>query len=62
MYFEIYPSRVGLSIQWRWRLRASNHKIIADSGESYFNANDCKHGISLVMGTNMFTPIRQVNS
>lgn len=30
--FEIYQSR---NKEWRWRLRAGNNKIIADSGEGY---------------------------
>jgi len=39
------------SNQWRWRLRAANQKIIADSGESYFNKSDCIHAINLVKGS-----------
>jgi uncharacterized protein YegP (UPF0339 family) len=32
-FFYVYKDRAG---EWRWRLRASgNHKIIADSAESY---------------------------
>ena len=38
--------------QWRWRLTASNNRIIADSGESYHNKADCLHGINLVKGSN----------
>jgi len=34
--------------EWRWRLRASNGRIIADSGEGYKNKQDCEHGIDLV--------------
>jgi len=44
MYYQMYRS----GIQWRWRLRAANHKIIADSGEAYHNKSDCLSGISLV--------------
>ncbi len=33
MRFEYYESG-GM---WFWRLRASNGKIVADGGESYFN-------------------------
>jgi uncharacterized protein YegP (UPF0339 family) len=33
---------------WRWRLIASNGKVIADSAESYVNKQDCLHGIALV--------------
>lgn len=71
-YFEIYESTkptgalgglVGMSMrstEWRWRLRAGNHKIIADSGESYQKQDDCLHGIVLVMGTSTDTPIKTV--
>jgi len=32
-FFYVYKDRAG---EWRWRLRATgNHKIIADSAESY---------------------------
>lgn len=34
--------------EWRWQLRAANHRIIADSGEGYHNKQDCLHGIALV--------------
>ena len=37
--------------QWRWRLRAANQKIIANSGEGYFNKSDCIHAINLVKGS-----------
>ena len=30
--FEVYRDAKG---EWRWRLRAGNGRIIADSGESY---------------------------
>lgn len=33
---------------WRWRLLAANNRIIADSGESYFNKQDCVNAIALV--------------
>jgi uncharacterized protein YegP (UPF0339 family) len=34
--------------QYRWRLRATNSKIIATSGEGYINFLDCDHAIDLV--------------
>jgi uncharacterized protein YegP (UPF0339 family) len=37
--------------QWRWRLVAANNRIIANSGESYFNKTDCLHAIGLVKGS-----------
>jgi uncharacterized protein YegP (UPF0339 family) len=43
-YF-VYQDEAG---EWRWQLRAANHRIIADSGEGYHNRRDCLHGITLV--------------
>lgn len=37
--------------QWRWRLLAANNRIIATSGESYWNKQDCLHAIDLVKGS-----------
>lgn len=54
MAFYIYKDAQGF---WRWRLVAANNKIIADSGEGYYNQNDCLHGIGLVMDTNRQTPV-----
>lgn len=49
MNFEIYGRRTVWAIrQWRWRLRAANGRIIADSGEGYNNRADALHGIELV--------------
>ena len=36
---------------WRWRLKASNGRIIADSGEGYANESDCLAAINLVKGS-----------
>jgi uncharacterized protein YegP (UPF0339 family) len=45
LHFEIY--RDGIR-QFRWRLRASNGRIIADSGEGYWSKADCLYGINIV--------------
>ena len=45
MRYEVYKDGRG---EWRWRLRAANHEIIATSGEGYKNKADCLHGIELV--------------
>jgi uncharacterized protein len=37
--------------QWRWHLKAGNNKIIANSGESYYNEKDCLDAIALVKGS-----------
>lgn len=55
MYFHLYKDFAGL---WRWRLRAANHHIIADSAESYINRADCVHAINLVKGS-YGAPIRE---
>lgn len=34
--------------QWRWHLLAGNNRIIANSGESYYNEQDCLAAINLV--------------
>lgn len=43
--FEYYLDQRG---EWRWRLRADNGKIVADSGEGYKAELDCLHGIDIV--------------
>lgn len=45
MKFELYEDT---NSQWRWRLKAQNGEIIADSAESYHNKADCMNGITLV--------------
>ena len=35
---------------WRWRIRASNGRVIADSAEAYGRLRDCVHGAGLVTG------------
>ena len=54
MYFELYSS----FSQWRWRLKAATHKIVADSAEGYHNEADAVHGINLVKGSSS-APIRR---
>ena len=39
------------AMQYRWRLRAANNRIIADSGEAYHNRADCRAAIDLVKGS-----------
>ena len=42
MRFELYRSKTLLRRrpEWRWRLRANNSLIIANSGEGYVNRAD----------------------
>ncbi len=48
MRYQVYQDAAK---EWRWRLRAANHEIIATSGEGYKNKADCLHGIDLVKGS-----------
>jgi len=40
--FEMFKDVAG---EWRWRLKAPNGKIIADSGEGYKTRVGCFNGI-----------------
>lgn len=46
-----WPRRRPVTRNARWRLRAANHKIIADSSEGYAKEADCLAGIKLVKGS-----------
>ncbi len=43
--FQIFKDQSG---EYRWRLRADNNEIIADSAEGYVKKSDCEHGVELV--------------
>jgi len=43
--FEIFLDKNN---QYRWRLRATNSKIIATSGEGYIDFTDCDRAVDLV--------------
>jgi uncharacterized protein YegP (UPF0339 family) len=53
-----YYIRRDATGQWRWRLRAANHRIIAESGEAYHNRADCLAAIALVKGS-ASTPVQE---
>lgn len=53
MYFKLYKDAAS---QWRWTLKAANHKTVADSGEGYWNKTDAVAGINLVKGAS-YAPI-----
>lgn len=61
MQFELYPVTVNGGKQWRWRLLASNRRIVA-SGESFHNRQDCIDSVNLVMDTNRQTKFVEMNS
>jgi uncharacterized protein YegP (UPF0339 family) len=43
--FEVYKDNARL---FRWRLRASNNIVIAESGDGYQNRSDCENAVILV--------------
>lgn len=43
--FQIYKDAAG---EYRWRLRADNNEIIADSAEGYNYKTACQDGINLI--------------
>ena len=43
--FQIFKDKKG---EFRWRLRANNNAVIADSAEGYKQKASCKHGIEKV--------------
>jgi uncharacterized protein YegP (UPF0339 family) len=48
MTYYYYKDSKGL---WRWRLKAANGRIIADSAESYLSEDECKKDIERVKGS-----------
>lgn len=56
MKYYIYKDN---SYQWRWRLKADNGRIIADSGESYYNKQDCLQAVTLVKSSNS-SPVYEI--
>lgn len=38
---RIYQDDLG---EWRWRVRARNGRVVADSGEGYKRRIDCRRG------------------
>lgn len=49
MHYYVY---LDANRQYRWTLFAANNRIIANSGEGYFNKADCVAAINLVASTN----------
>ena len=48
MTYWIYKDVNG---HWRWHLMAANNRKIANSGEGYWNKQDCLAEIDLVKGS-----------
>jgi len=55
--FEIYKDASG---EFRWRLRAKNGRIIANSGDGYKNKADAEHAIGLVKNATSETKIEDL--
>lgn len=55
MFYTIYRD---VNNQWRWRLQTANYRIIANSGEGYYNKADCLGAINLVKGSYV-APVRE---
>jgi uncharacterized protein YegP (UPF0339 family) len=47
-YYYSYKDQKG---EWRWRLKASNGRILADSGEGYSSEQECLDDIKRVKGS-----------
>ena len=43
--FEIYTDDAG---EYRWRFRANNGEIVADSAEGYVEKRDCERGMEIL--------------
>ena len=43
--FEVYKDNARL---FRWRMRADNNNIIAESCEGFYNRSDCENAVNLV--------------
>ncbi|WP_407664540.1 YegP family protein [Microvirga pudoricolor] len=50
----MYRDTVG---EYRWRLKHENGNVIADSGEGYRKAVDCRHGIMIITSLPGTTPV-----
>ena len=46
--FETYKDEVS---EWRWRLIATNGRVVGDSGEGYKNKKDCLREINKIRAT-----------
>ena len=52
--FEVYADRVG---KYRWRLRAANGEIVADSGQGYQYKYECKESIDRLKANAPFATV-----
>jgi uncharacterized protein YegP (UPF0339 family) len=45
---ELYEDKSG---EWRWRLKSSNGRIVASSGEGFTRKSSCRESVSNMLGT-----------
>lgn len=57
-FFELYKDFRG---EYRWRFKAPNGKIIADSAEGYTSSQGAIDGLNLVAANSSGAPIRRFN-
>lgn len=57
MYFEIYNDAKG---EFRWRLKAGNHEIVATGGEGYKTKQGCQKGIDSVKKITADTEVKDL--
>lgn len=57
MRFEVYPDPNG---EWRWRLRATNGRIVADSAESYKRRASADRAIASIKRLAEMADVREI--
>jgi uncharacterized protein YegP (UPF0339 family) len=57
--FEIYRDKAS---EYRWRLIANNHQIIATSSEGYINKSDCDHSIKQVKNLSLYADTEEASN
>lgn len=58
MYFEVYKDAKG---EFRWRLKAGNHVVIATGGEGYTTKQACLKGIDSVKKVTSETDVKDLS-
>ena len=56
MIFHLFRDAAG---EWRWHLKATNGRIIADSGEGYKRRAGALHAISLIQANAQFCVVKE---
>jgi len=56
--FEVYSDKQG---QFRWRLKANNNRIMADSGEGYASRASARQAAERVRAEVATAPIEDIN-